>query len=79
MRYYSPFPHPTPLQTILTLLGVGELFPSGEYMDYLAETFCDSNATTADICYNFLFLIAGPDSEELNEVRSKQNILDYNI
>ncbi|XP_050735947.1 lipase 3-like [Eriocheir sinensis] len=55
------------IDTILTLLGVGELFPSGEYMDYLAENFCDSNSTYAETCYNFLFLIAGPDSEELNE------------
>ena len=59
-------------QTIATLLGVGELFPSAAYMDYLAETFCDSEANYADICYNFIFLIAGPDSEELNEVRNKR-------
>ncbi|KAK8400725.1 hypothetical protein O3P69_002493 [Scylla paramamosain] len=31
------------------------------------ENWCDSESIAADICYNFLFIIAGPDSEELNE------------
>ncbi|XP_050735948.1 lipase 3-like [Eriocheir sinensis] len=55
------------LDTIMTLLGVGELLPGGEYMDYITDKFCDDNSTYAGVCYNFLFLIAGPDSEELNE------------
>lgn len=37
-------------------------------MDNLAVKFCDANSTYAEICYNILFLIAGPDSDELNEV-----------
>lgn len=77
IEYYSrPFPLPPPKQTIMTLLGVGELFPGGEYMDYLTENFCDDNSTFAGVCYNFLFLIAGPDSDELNEVRAEQNFVD---
>ncbi|KAK8400724.1 hypothetical protein O3P69_002492 [Scylla paramamosain] len=60
-------PYSGEIDTIASLLGIGELFPSAAYMDYLAENFCDSNATFAEVCYNFIFLIAGPDSEELNE------------
>lgn len=60
-------PYSSELDTIFTLLGVGQLLPSAAYMDYVAEQWCDSESTVADICYNFLFLIAGPDSEELNE------------
>ena len=56
-------------QLILSLLGVGQLLPSDSYMEYVAEKWCDSESTIADMCYNFLFIIAGPDSEELNEVR----------
>ncbi|MPC27350.1 Lipase 3 [Portunus trituberculatus] len=60
-------PYSGDMDTILTLLGVGQLLPSDAYMDYVAEQWCDNESTVADICYNFLFIIAGPDSEELNE------------
>ncbi|KAG0722478.1 Lipase 3 [Chionoecetes opilio] len=60
-------PYSGEMDTILTLLGVGEFLPSVPVVDYIAEKFCDSNSTVAEICYNVLFLIAGPDSEELNQ------------
>ncbi|XP_068215960.1 lipase 3-like [Palaemon carinicauda] len=60
-------PYVDDIELMLDLLGVGELFPSNEMMDYLAETYCDLNSTYAELCYNFLFLLAGPDAEELNK------------
>ena len=59
-------PHP---QTVLTLLGVGELFPSTSVMDYLAENYCDADIPLVDVCYNIFFLLVGPDTSELNKVR----------
>ncbi|KAK7069841.1 hypothetical protein SK128_009354 [Halocaridina rubra] len=55
------------LEIIFDLLGVGELLPSNDLMDNLAENFCDKNSTFAEICYNFLFLLCGPDADELNK------------
>lgn len=52
---------------------MGELLPGKDLMDYIAGAFCDSNSTFAGVCHNF-FLIAGPDSEELNEVRPRSYI-----
>ena len=40
-------------------------------MDYIADKYCDSENTYVEICYNIIFMIAGPDSEELNEVSNK--------
>ncbi|KAK8733259.1 hypothetical protein OTU49_006552, partial [Cherax quadricarinatus] len=60
-------PYSGDLDTVFSLLGVGELLPGSDLMDYIAENFCDMEANTAEICYNFLFLICGPDSDEIPE------------
>nr|XP_053646072.1 lipase lipl-1-like [Cherax quadricarinatus]XP_053646080.1 lipase lipl-1-like [Cherax quadricarinatus] len=64
------------LETLFTLLGVGELTVSSEAMDYLAENYCEPGMDSAEICYNFIFLICGPDPGELN-VEFFPNILEH--
>ncbi|KAK4309688.1 hypothetical protein Pmani_018686 [Petrolisthes manimaculis] len=60
-------PYANNLDTIFTLLGVGELLPSTDWMDSMVEKFCDIETQTAEVCYNLLFLIGGPDADELNK------------
>merc|ERR1712212_1179822 len=40
-------PHCDDIDLMMTLLGVGELFPSGPLMDWFVETSCDIEAATA--------------------------------
>ncbi|XP_063593362.1 lipase lipl-1-like [Penaeus indicus] len=58
-------PYSDDIDFIATLLGVGEFLPSSELLDHFVETFCDVEAATAEVCYNFLFLLAGPDPDEI--------------
>ncbi|XP_063851859.1 lipase 3-like [Scylla paramamosain] len=60
-------PYSNDIDTVLTLLGVGELLPGTTVMDYLAENFCDADIPLVDVCYNIFFLIVGPDTSELNK------------
>ncbi|XP_071533448.1 lipase lipl-1-like [Panulirus ornatus] len=60
-KYSSDF------DTIMTLLGLGEFLPSSALMDYFVETYCDIESVAVEVCHNFLFLVAGPDADELNE------------
>lgn len=60
-------PYTDDIETIADILGIGEFLPSNELMDYLAETYCDMNSTYHEVCYNILFLIGGPDADELDE------------
>ncbi|XP_069194758.1 lipase 3 [Procambarus clarkii] len=55
------------LDLIFSLLGVGEFLPHSDLMEYFGNTYCDTESDTADVCYNFLFLICGPDPAELNK------------
>ncbi|KAK3875749.1 hypothetical protein Pcinc_019388 [Petrolisthes cinctipes] len=65
LKELAPFAND--LDTIFTLLGMGELLPSTDWMDSMVETFCDIETQTAEVCYNLLFLIGGPDADELNK------------
>lgn len=58
-------PYSDDLDFMATLLGVGEFLPSSDLLDHFVETYCDSEAVTAEVCYNFLFLLAGPDPDEI--------------
>lgn len=60
-------PYSDNLDLVLTLLGKGEFLPSRNITDEWVELFCDEEAVTAEICYNLLFLIVGPDSELINK------------
>ena len=57
---------------MLTLLGVGELFPHTELMEYVASHYCDADIESVDVCYNIFFLLVGPDTSEINKVRLLQ-------
>ncbi|MPC39552.1 Lipase 3 [Portunus trituberculatus] len=59
-------PHSNDIDTVLTLLGVGELLPGTT----VAENYCDADIPLVDVCYNIIFfLIVGPDTSELNKVK----------
>ncbi|KAF2365993.1 AB-hydrolase lipase domain [Trinorchestia longiramus] len=60
-------PYSDQFDTLLTLLGKGEFLPSRDVTDELVEQFCDEEMATAEVCYNVLFLIAGPDPDLINE------------
>ena len=63
----------------MELLGRGEFLPSRNATDQAVEQFCDEEAVTAEVCYNFLFLIAGPDPELVNKVGTALHICKYII
>ncbi|XP_045584704.2 lipase 3 [Procambarus clarkii] len=58
-------PYSGDLDIVMSLLGTGELLPGDGLIDYLAENYCDVQDDTAEVCYNFLFLICGPDADEI--------------
>lgn len=61
-------PYSNDLDTVLTLLGVGEFLPSSNVTDYVAEHYCDAETSVnPDLCYNIFFLLVGPDASELNK------------
>jgi hypothetical protein len=59
------------LQWLLDLMGIYEFMPSSELLSFVGQFLCNSEAITADICSNVLFIIAGFDSEQLNKVSVK--------
>ncbi|KAG7172315.1 Lipase 3-like 1, partial [Homarus americanus] len=63
MRELAPFSHDIDLMT--SLLGVGEVLPSNELMDYMAEHYCAVEDQYVEVCYNFLFLLSGPDPDQI--------------
>jgi len=54
------------LQFFDNIFGDGELLSSNTIIDCLATLFC-SNPTTVDLCSELIFIIAGTDSNQLNE------------
>jgi len=56
------------LNWFLSLVGVNDFLPNNWVMDFLAQYFCGI-ATTNPLCADVLFLIAGPDSTQLNDSR----------
>jgi len=53
------------LDWLLTIFGVNDFLPNNWVMDFLAKYVCGI-ATTNPLCVDILFLIAGPDSTQLN-------------
>jgi len=49
-------------------MGIYEFLPSNELLTLVGQTLCNDEAITVDICANVLFIIAGFDSAQLNEV-----------
>merc|ERR1712212_1295814 len=54
------------LQFFDTYFGDGELFTSNFIIDCLATLFCN-NPATVDLCSELIFIIAGADSNQLND------------
>jgi hypothetical protein len=59
------------LQLLLNLMGIHEVLPSSELLSLFGQVMCNDQAITVDICANFLFIIVGFDSEQLNKVNVK--------
>jgi len=53
------------LDWLLTIFGVNDFLPNDWVMDFLAQYVCGFKSTNP-LCANILFLIAGPDSTQLN-------------
>lgn len=52
----------------MKLIGLYEFTPSGEGMRIFQELICTEDAITQPFCSNVLFLIAGFDKEQFNNV-----------
>lgn len=50
------------------MIGVNEFLPSSGINTQAGELLCKDKALTQKVCSNFLFLMAGYDTKELNEV-----------
>jgi lysosomal acid lipase/cholesteryl ester hydrolase len=59
------------LQWLLDLMGIHEFLPTSELLSLVGQVLCNDQAITVDICANVLFIIAGFDSDQLNEVSVK--------
>ena len=59
------------LQWLLGLMGIYEFLPSSQLLSLVGQLLCNDQAITVDICANVLFIIAGFDSQQLNEVSVK--------
>ncbi|OQR70799.1 gastric triacylglycerol lipase-like [Tropilaelaps mercedesae] len=68
----SPIRWLTPLSDDLAQLiewmGTGEFLSNSKFINFLAKTVCDL-AITREICEDAIFLICGPDSQQLNITR----------
>jgi len=59
-------PYADSLEWILSNLGVNEFLPSSDLFQLVGEEACKQNSTLLDVCVNILFLLCGPDSEQLD-------------
>lgn len=50
------------------MIGLYEFLPHSDFMELAGMTLCRDESSFQDVCSNILFLIAGYDSQELNEV-----------
>lgn len=50
------------------MLGLYEFLPSSKFIQLLGDLLCDEESNFKGICSNILFLIAGFDKAQLNEV-----------
>jgi len=66
LRWMAPFT--TAFEKITNLVGMDEFQPNQWLMNMAAKYFC-SNVVTKLLCSNALFLIGGPNSNQLNTTR----------
>lgn len=52
------------------MLGANEFLPSTKFIQVLGQILCNDESSLNGICNNILFLIAGYDKAQLNQVRS---------
>lgn len=57
----------------MTMMGVDEFLPTSEFMEFMGQTLCNDESLFQSLCSNVLFLIAGFDSQQLNEVTLLNN------
>lgn len=57
---------------LLKLIGAHEFLPGNEFMTMFGQLICDEDTFTLDICSDVIFLIAGFDKAQANEVRASQ-------
>lgn len=55
-------------QRVFKLLGTNELLPNGVINELSGQRYCVEEAFTQVLCTNLLFLICGPNSDQLNNV-----------
>lgn len=65
ITYLSEFE--SEIKAFFNLMGVRKFMPSGEFVRKLADMTCSFDS---DVCENFLFLIAGSDSKNMNATRT---------
>lgn len=56
------------LQFLMDLMGVDEFLPHSDLFNLVGDTLCQDSSTFQSVCSNILFLVAGYDSRNLNEV-----------
>jgi len=66
MRWFAPFSNM--FDKIAHLFGMDEFQPPQWFMDMASKYFC-TNVVTQLLCKNVLFMIGGPDSDQLNSTR----------
>ncbi|CAH2039630.1 unnamed protein product, partial [Iphiclides podalirius] len=59
-------PHANNIESLASLIGIGEFLPNNIIMSWAGETFCNDAAITQDICSNIMFLIGGWNKEQHN-------------
>ena len=57
-----------PLKEIFKLLGVNEFLPSSKFIKWAAQGLCEKWNVVGEICENVIFVIAGYDKYEMNQV-----------
>ena len=50
------------------LFGINDFFPNNWLMKFLADIIC-ATSVTEPACADFIFLLTGPDTSNLNETR----------
>ncbi|PZC84164.1 hypothetical protein B5X24_HaOG200551 [Helicoverpa armigera] len=52
-------PHSNRIESIASLIGIGEFMPSNSFTKWIGETYCSDEAVTQRICSTFLLLVGG--------------------
>ncbi|VDL76542.1 unnamed protein product [Nippostrongylus brasiliensis] len=52
------------------MFGAGEFLPNNAFMKFVGEVICGGLKVETDLCDNVLFLIAGPESHQMNKTRT---------